>query len=135
MKKSLFINISDEENFPGIKIYETKLLKKGTAVILPPLGIFIHENVKGIYRTQMLQHEYGHYLDFLSMSGKKDRRFIAAIKFYLFSGLPSLINAATGIGGRHRFFKTEIRANKLAIKWFNGKLAEGFRNYYPDGKT
>jgi hypothetical protein len=135
LKKSLFINISDEENFTGIKICETKLLKKGTAITLPPIGIFIHESVKGIYRKQMLQHEYGHYLDFLSMSGKNGRQLIAVIKFYLYTGLPGFINAATGIGGRHRFFKTEIRANKLAIKWFNGKLAEGFRNYYPDGKA
>ncbi|MGI8892822.1 MAG: hypothetical protein ACR2GN_05115, partial [Bacteroidia bacterium] len=88
-------NISDKDSFPGINIYETKLLKSGSALTLPGIGIFIHVDLKGILKTRMLQHEYGHYLDYLSISTNRFYRFI---KFYFFIGLPSFINAAIGIG-------------------------------------
>ncbi len=123
--KPLFINISDQENFPGIKIYETKLLVSASAIILPGVGIFIHSGITGSQRLRVLQHEYGHYLDYLSFSG------FAMIKFYIFIGLPSLLNAATGIGGNHKTYRTELRANRLAEKWFGNKLSKDYTKIYP----
>ena len=127
--KFLFRNISNKLLFPGINIYETKFLRKNSAITLPPIGIFIHSNIKGQERELALQHEYGHYLDYLSIF-KNSSFAIAVIKFYLKTGLPSLFSAIKN-KVRHRSFKTEIRANKLAVKWFGKNLAPGFKNTYP----
>jgi len=77
----------------------------------------------------MLQHEYGHYLDFLSIL-KKSSFVIAVIKYYIKIGLPSLFSAVKD-KNNHKSFKTEIRANKLAVKWFGKNLASGFKDVYP----
>lgn len=39
-------------------------MAEGTGVTLPGIGIFIHSSVKGRNRESMLQHEYGHFLDY-----------------------------------------------------------------------
>ncbi len=70
-----------EIDFPGISIRESKLLKWGMGVCLPPFGIFVYEGAS----IAVKQHEFGHFLQYQEMG---------FLKFYLFVGIPSLWSAA-----------------------------------------
>lgn len=115
-----FKNISDQKNYPGIKIYETSLIAKGSAVTLPGIGILIHSNISGPIRTQILQHEYGHFLDYTFSSDLKIGGN-SSLSFYKFIGIPSIFNIASGIGGDHKSFWTEARADNWAKICFGNK--------------
>jgi hypothetical protein len=53
------------KKYPNVNIYETNLLGgEGKAITLPGLGIFIYPNKSVKYKTEVLQTEYGHILDF-----------------------------------------------------------------------
>ncbi len=84
----------------------------------------------------LLQHEYGHYLDYkLSIDLNYNLQSPSNIfNFYIGIGLPSLLNAATGIGGDHGSYWTETRANDWATIWFGDKIAPGFTDYFPNSK-
>lgn len=121
--KGDYKDISDEKNYPGVKIYESRLAASG-AITLPGIGIFVHPG--GGKDVGLLQHEYGHYLDYkfspdLNSFGTPS----ATLNFYLTIGLPSIFNAATGLGGDHGTYWTEIRANQWAQSWFGDKLSPG----------
>ncbi|MBL4709506.1 MAG: hypothetical protein JKY48_13810, partial [Flavobacteriales bacterium] len=124
-----FIDISDPLKYPGIKIYQTSLIANGSAITLPYMGIFIHSSYSGIDLTQLIQHEYGHYLDFrfnFSMVTMPQ----TGTFFYPVIGLPSLFNTITGIGGDHRNFWTERRANRYAKGFFGDDYIDD-PTYFP----
>lgn len=98
---------------------------------LPGFGILVHPYYQGQNRTKVLQHEYGHFFDYKYAIGPPSNfsGTPAEISFYTFIGIPSLFNAATGIGGDHEDFWTEIRANKWAEIWFGSSYIRDEKNY------
>jgi hypothetical protein len=123
-----FTDISSSD-YPGIKIYESKTDLVSGAVTLPGFGIFVYKG--GSKDKGLLQHEYGHFLDYMfsgdinrpSMPGSPN---IPIVSFYLMIGIPSIFNAGTGIGGDHGSYWTEIRANQWAEVWFGNNLSPEF---------
>ncbi|MFP5040288.1 RHS repeat-associated core domain-containing protein [Parasediminibacterium sp. JCM 36343] len=120
----------DKKLYPGIDFYKNDNLKDYDAVTLPGIGIFIGGGVNGDRETRLMQHEYGHYLDYkhspdLNFDGK------GLFNFYLSIGVSSIFNMATGIGGNHSFYWTELRANNYAYMWFGNNLAPDFTIRYP----
>ncbi len=119
-----FRNISDSKTYPGISIYETDYMAKGTGVTLPGIGIFIHSSVTGNNRVRMLQHEYGHYLDYKFSPDINFPGQIPLVNFYMMIGIPSILNLTPGINMipgldvRHHDFYTEQRADRWAEIWF-----------------
>lgn len=122
-------------DYPGIKIYETSLAIG--AITLPGIGILVYPG--GGKDKALLQHEYGHYLDY-KFSG--DLNFhpkspSSALNFYMMIGIPSLLNTIPfvnelpGLDGSHRNYWTEIRANQWAESWFGDNLAPDFKNRFP----
>lgn len=136
-------DISDPILFPDIKLYSTSLLIQGTAICLPGIGIFVHHSIKGNNQLRVLQHEYGHFLDFKTSKDLRRKRWLKSnfLGFYLGIGIPSLLNTIPilnkipGLDGNHREYWTELRANQLAKTWFGDRLAENFSNYHPTHKA
>jgi hypothetical protein len=123
-------NLSDPKQYPGISIYQNNDKSDMTAVTLPGFGIYIGGGYSGRSLTRVMQHEYGHYLDYrfspdLNYNGQ------GFTNFYLMIGVPSLFNATTGIGGVHPSYWTEIRANQWAQIWFGKNLDADFLKEYP----
>jgi hypothetical protein len=124
---------------PGISVYQTSLIRRGSGICLPGIGIFIHKEVKGEHFRRLVQHEYGHFLDFKNgLEGKRITLLGSAfLGFYLLIGLPSLLNLTAGFRllspfkGDHRTFWTELRANRLAKEFFGKELAPNFERYFP----
>jgi hypothetical protein len=124
---------------PGISVFKTAFIRSGSGICLPGIGIFIHTKVEGEDFDRMLQHEYGHYLDFKIGFGGKRLTFLgsAFLGFYLLIGLSSILNLTPGFRliptfkGDHRTFWTEIRANTLASEFFGKLLAKDFERHYP----
>jgi RHS repeat-associated protein len=110
--------------YPGIKIYQNYDPNDWTAVTLPGFGIYIGGHYTGDGLRKVMQHEYGHYLDYKN-------NMPAAVRFpqfYLMIGVPSSLNAADQwLGGPHSCFFTEIRANAEAQSYFG-------QTYLPDAK-
>ena len=118
------VNISDEKNFPWVKIYQTSAISKGTAVTLPGIGIVIHSDFKpGLLMTKILQHEYGHFLDFkfsidlnAKIPGNLSNSFL---NYYLLIGMPSIFDLVKGSNyEKHQQLFTERRADRWAEIWF-----------------
>jgi RHS repeat-associated protein len=119
-----FKNISDQKNYPGISIFETKFISTGTAVTLPGLGIFVHESIQGFDRKIILQHEYGHFLDYKYSADLKGSGN-PMLSFYLIIGLPSIIDLIRGANyDEHHNFYTEKRADIWAKIWFGNKYVD-----------
>jgi hypothetical protein len=110
-------NLSNSKQYPGISIYQNYDVSDKAAVTLPGFGIYIGGGYKGTQLTKIMQHEYGHYLDY-RFSPDLNINGMGFTNFYLGIGLPSIFNAATGIGGPHSSFWTETRANRWAEIWF-----------------
>jgi len=135
----LIRRIRNIENLHGIGVFQTGLILSGTGICLPGIGIFIHDRIPESARKRIIQHEYGHYLDYKSGDEGDQKRFLGShlLGFYLKIGLPSLLNLMWGINkipafsGNHRRFWTEIRANRLAKNHFGKTLAEDFERYFP----
>lgn len=139
----LIRKIRNIENLHGIGVFQTSLILAGTGICLPGIGIFIHDSIPEIARKRIIQHEYGHYLDYKSGDGGDQKRFLGShlLGFYLKIGLPSLLNLMWGINkipafsGNHRRFWTEIRANRLAKNHFGDTLAEDFDRFFPTAQA
>ncbi len=131
--------IDDKEMLEGIAIFETRLILPGSAICLPGVGIFLHSGITGESRNRIIQHEYGHYLDYkFGLEG--DRKKLLGsylLGFYVKIGLPSLLNLAWGFkrlpafSGKHSRYWTEIRANRLAKAYFGNALAQDFEAFFP----
>lgn len=132
LTSGLTVEISDEKNYPGVKIYQSRLVAYGSAVTLPGIGILIHPSITGIDMVQTLQHEYGHYLDykFSPDLNQNMQSPSSMLNFYVAIGIPSIFNAATGFGGNHYSYWTEIRANQWAKNWFGASYISD-EYYYP----
>lgn len=123
----------------GIRVFQTSLILNGSGICLPGIGIFIHNEISEAVKLQIIQHEYGHYLDFkYGVNG--DRKKILGsnlLGFYFLIGIPSLfnlipvINRIPNFKGDHRTFWTELRANQLAKAHFGEFLSEGFERSFP----
>lgn len=115
--KYRLVNISDNQKFPNIKLFESNLFKGG--ITLPGIGIIV-SNKKDI---ALIQHEYGHYLDFKNYKTKYGT-IISLVVYYCYIGLPSLYNSIIDkIFNRktHTFFYAETRADNLAKAFFERK--------------
>ncbi|TDQ19519.1 hypothetical protein DFQ04_1342 [Algoriphagus boseongensis] len=131
--------IPNPSKVKGIKVVESFVLAKGSAICLPGFGILISSSIPESIRLEIIQHEYGHYLDYLFGIEGDRKKFLgsAFLGFYLKIGLPSLLNLIPGFNrlpwfkGSHRVFWTEIRANRLAHTYFQNDLAEGFSRRFP----
>jgi RHS repeat-associated protein len=132
---SNFKDISDPDNYPGINIYTHPNMSGG--ITLPGIGIIVSE--AGGKDKALLQHEYGHFLDY-KFSPDLNYNLHSpsnALNFYLGVGIPSLLNSTPiinkipGLNGSHRTYWTEIRANRWAEVWFGDKLAPGFNYRFP----
>jgi hypothetical protein len=103
--------------FPNISIYENKKLKGG--ITLPGIGIIVCDRND----IALIQHEYGHFLDYLNLKMKYGN-ILSFIVFYLYLGLPSLLNTIFDKlfkRSSHALFYTEIRADNLAKQFFADK--------------
>jgi hypothetical protein len=121
----LFTDISDTKNYPGIKIYQTPLVVEGTGVTIPGIGILISSSIKpGLGMTQMLQHEYGHFLDYTfspDINGALNPASpnLPWVNYMIIIGIPSAFDLMRGSSyDEHHDFYTEKRADQLAKIWF-----------------
>jgi hypothetical protein len=112
----LFPNISHQD-FPSVSIFEYKKLKGG--ITLPGFGIIVYNrNDKAL-----IQHEYGHFLDYLNFR-KKYGFFLSFLIFYFFIGVPSLLISIYSFlvkRNKRTDFYTEKRADNLAKRFFAEK--------------
>jgi RHS repeat-associated protein len=118
-----FTDISDPKNYPGIKIYQTSLVVKGTGVTIPGIGILISSTIKpGLAMTQMLQHEYGHFLDYTfspDISINRVGPSLPSLNYMIMIGIPSAFDLIRGSNyEEHHSFYTEKRADQWAEIWF-----------------
>ncbi|MFN4000427.1 hypothetical protein [Algoriphagus sp.] len=131
--------IKNIQGVKGIRVYQTSWILAGSGICLPEIGIFISKAIPEKARLSIIQHEYGHFLDFKNgVNGGPKRLFGSRILgFYILIGIPSLFNLIPLINqlpifkGDHRTFWTEIRANQLAKAHFGKFLAEGFERSFP----
>lgn len=117
------VDISNNELFPNIKVFESKLFKGG--ITFPGLGIVVCKRED----MALIQHEYGHYLDYKNFTARYGV-VVAFIIFYCFIGLPSLCNAIYDKLFKlksHSFFYTETRADHLAKEFFGEKYLTDIR--------
>ena len=94
----------EQNDFPGITIIESNMLKSGMGVCMPPFGIVVYRGVS----LALKQHEYGHFLQYRQMG---------FFRFYLTVGFPSLWSA-TFFPKNHINLKVEKDANKRASIFF-----------------
>lgn len=131
--------IKNIEKLDGIRVFRTSFIKNGSGICLPGIGIFIHSEIPDSDRMQIIQHEYGHFLDYqfgVNEDLKKlfNSRFLG---FYILIGIPSvfnlipILNRIPYFSGPHRTFWTEIRANRLAKAHFGDSIAKGFDRNFP----
>jgi hypothetical protein len=134
-----FRRINSPEKLEGIGVFQTPFLVKGSAICLPGIGIFLSDSIQGFLQKAVIQHEFGHYLDYLHGYEGDRKRFLGSglLGFYLKIGLPSLFNLIPGLNllpwfaGPHRLFWTELRANQLASLYFGETLASDFSFRFP----
>jgi len=139
----LIRKIKDIENLHGIGVFQTSLIWPGSGICLPAIGIFIHDSIPESARMRIIQHEYGHYLDYKFGDGRDQKRFLGSrlLGFYFKIGLPSILNLARGLNripafaGPHHTFWTETRANRLAKNHFGDTLAEDFDRFFPTAQA
>ena len=131
--------IKNIQSVAGIRVYQTRWILGGSGICLPGIGIFIHSNIPAKAKQSIIQHEYGHFLDYkYGMTG--DRKKVLGshlLGYYLLIGIPSLFNLMPLIrqipifSGPHNTFWTELRANRLAKAHFGEFLAGGFDRNFP----
>ncbi len=131
--------IKNISKLSGIRVYQTSWILAGSGICLPGIGIFISSEIPESAKQQIIQHEFGHFLDYrYGVDGDQKRLFGSRLLgFYLLIGIPSLFNLIPFINrlpifkGDHRAFWTEIRANQLAKAHFGEMLAKGFDRRFP----
>ena len=105
------LDFPDGNETPGISVYETGLMPEGSGVTLPLFGIFVGSSPT----TGLVQHEYGHYLQY------KELGFLG---FYKNIGAPSVYNEIEHDLGipyvvPHRYFRTETDANRRSQLFYD----------------
>ena len=113
--------------FYGTNIYESSSLgnaTKGSGITLPEYGIVVGKGVYDAYLANyswitLLQHEYGHVLDYNTMLVDANGiESIALNRYYSEVGLPSLKSAIFNSIETHSVQSFEVRANILAKSYF-----------------
>ena len=135
----LIKKIDDIEKLEGIGVFRTRLMLPGSGICLPGIGIFIHSDIPHKASKRIIQHEFGHYLDYRYGVDGDRKRLLGShlLGFYGKIGLPSLLNLVWGINripafaGDHRTFWAELRANRLASAHFGETLASDFAAFFP----
>ncbi|HSF53929.1 MAG TPA: hypothetical protein VLA71_09270 [Algoriphagus sp.] len=125
----------------GIRIFQTRWIKSGSGICLPEIGIFIHSEIPDHAKKRIIQHEFGHYLDYKNGFEGERKKLLGSylLGFYILIGIPSLLNLVPGFNrlpvfsGDHRTFWTEIRANRLSKSHFGRFLADDFDRFFPVG--
>jgi hypothetical protein len=71
------------------------------------------------------------FLEYLFLTFSSNLKIVgnSSLNFYALIGIPSLINAGTGLGGKNCHFWTEKRANQWAKIWFRSSYIIDERNY------
>lgn len=105
-----------DPRYPGLLIVETKRLKCGSDIVLPPC-IFVAVDYCKYYGEAILQHGYGHYLQY------KKHGFL----YYYFVIAPVSIWAAFL---RKDDLWCEKEANRLAHEYFGKESLMGTK-YFP----
>jgi hypothetical protein len=139
MKRIDMKRINDIENLSGIGVFQTRFILPGSGICLPGIGIFLHSGITGESRNRIIQHEFGHYLDYKFGVDGDRKKLLGSylLGFYVRIGVPSLLNLVWGINrlsafsGNHRRYWTEIRANRLAKAHFGNSLARDFESFFP----
>jgi hypothetical protein len=90
--------------YPGLKIHEVGWLKRGADIVIPPY-LFVGRDYRLYYGEAILQHGYGHYLQFRKYGGWK----------YYFLLAPKSILAVIRKDDCH---SVEVEANRLAHEYF-----------------
>lgn len=112
--------MATEKRFQGIRVIAAEWLRPGGACCLPSVGIFVHPG--SVNDLALLQHEYGHYLQYAQAYGPS---------WYWRVGLPSVLNYWR-TGGAQTFW-TEADANRRAAAHFGADLHPHFKRYFPTG--
>ncbi|MEI6577517.1 MAG: RHS repeat-associated core domain-containing protein [Bacteroidota bacterium] len=110
--------MSNSNNYPGIRIFESNHVVGGFT--LPRIGIFV-ENSKDI---PLIQHEYGHYLNYVywqSIYGT----FFADAAYGIFIAGPSAIDMEVD-----HLFGTHTHANFYPERWADNFAEDYFGNDY-----
>ncbi len=111
-------------NYYGAPVYESSIYNNGSAVTLPPMGIYVGEGVYGsnnLRNIMTLHHEYGHWLQY------KDKGFTY---YYSVIAPTSLYSAMHSKSNReHMKTWTEQDANIKAYIFFGQPNYWDFRNY------
>jgi hypothetical protein len=102
--------------YPGLKIREVGWLKRGSDIVIPPY-LFVARDYPRYYGYAILQHGYGHYLQFQKYGAWK----------YYFSLAPKSILAAIR---KDDHDPVEVEANKLAHTYF-GKTSLMGGKFFP----
>jgi hypothetical protein len=107
-------------NFYGVRVYEHRMFNDGSAVTIPPLGIWVGEGVYGStipYNKTVLAHEYGHWLQYEDKGLVYFYGVIAPASFYFALH-------------KNRHGWTEVDANNRAYN-FMGKPRWWRFDYFP----
>lgn len=104
-----------QNSYPGLRIHAIGWLKKGSDVVIPP-HLFVAADYPEHYGEAIIQHGYGHYLQY-----KK----YGPLKYYMVIA-PRSIQAAIQ---RNDFEAVEIEANILAHEFFGEKSLMGGKHF------
>ncbi len=112
---------------PGINVLETSFMAKDEGITLPPFGIVVDSETS----LDVIQHEYGHYLQY---------KELGLIDFYKNIGLPSIYNGLENSlhipkSVPHRYYRTETDANYRAQKFYNSSQPIHHRPTAPINST
>lgn len=107
--------MAENHVYPGLSIHESRYLRRGADITIPP-HVFVAADYRRYYGEAVLQHAYGHYLQY-----KK----YGALYYYLVI-TPASIWAAMW----HKDDAwPELEANRLANRFFGEKSLMGGKNF------
>jgi hypothetical protein len=107
---------SKDSRYPGILICKTNKLKRGADIVIPP-RLFVAADYKEYYGEAILQHGYGHYLQYRKHG----------LLYYYFVVVPVSFWAAIF---KNDYAWTELEANRLAHAFFGNDSLMGTK-YFP----
>lgn len=101
--------------YPGLKIREVGWLKRGSDIVIPPY-LFVAGDYRGYYGEAILQHGYGHYLQF---------RKYGVWKYYFLLAPKSILAAIR----KDDCDPVEVEANRLAHEYFGKASLMGGKSF------
>jgi len=107
-----YTDISNQDKYPGVKILYSKYMNGAIT-----LGNLI---ITGYKEENILDHEYGHYLDYKFHFNYNKTAYLKSI------GIQSLWSATRNDFYSHQLTVSERRANILGAAWFNNQHLVSF---------